>query len=130
MARKKKVLLTCKSCGVKFSSGKDTEPLCDLCWPVVHRERVIGRFNEWMDDPDAWIGIFENHDLGHPAIGRKFAMAFSMKDFESATVGRTRAPDTDDAGFGWRYILIWKGRDVGEAVLKLLGEERVVTQRQ
>lgn len=54
-----------------------------------------------------WIGVFENHDMSHPELGRRFALLFDKNQFDSAVIGSTRAPDTK-MGLGWRYLLVAK----------------------
>lgn len=72
-------------------------------------------FDRWLSDGETWIGIFENHDLGHPDVGRRIALSYHLADKDQAEVGKTRAPDTG-VGMGWRYILIWKARTTQEAI--------------
>lgn len=70
-----------------------------------------------------WIGVFENRDLGHPAIGQRCAFPFGEELFEAAVVDKTRAPDGRHIGLGWRYILKSKHRDVDGALAALRNEK-------
>ncbi len=72
-------------------------------------------FTRWLSDGETWIGVFENHDLGSPGVGHRFALSFALSVIDMAEVGKQRAPDTK-LGLGWRYILIGKARSVQEAV--------------
>lgn len=85
----------------------------------------LQRMKEWLVDGDTWIGVFENHDLGHPAMGRRCAFPFSLSDgsYEGSEIGKTRAPDGKTIGLGWRYILVWKGTDPDEAMKELTNKE-------
>lgn len=80
----------------------------------------------WLAEPDTWVGVFENHDLGHPNVGHCFAIPFRLSDgsFEQAEIGKTRAPDTS-LYIGWRYILIAKCKTVDE-VMQRISEEGAV----
>lgn len=61
----------------------------------------------WFEkgDPGDWVGVFENHDLGHRDLGRKIAFVFGAEQRANAELGKTRAPDTP-VGLGWRYLLV------------------------
>ena len=52
----------------------------------------------WFDN-DRYVLIFENHDLGHPALGHMFAMPWD--DGEDIP---PHGPDNPAVGLGWRYI--------------------------
>ena len=58
-------------------------------------------------DPGDWVGVFENHDLGHSNIGMRFGLIYGADQDEKATIGKTHAPDTS-FGPGWRYLLVAK----------------------
>lgn len=90
--------------------------------PEAPRETL----ERWIADGETWIGVFENHDLGHPEIGRRIAFPFSTKDgsFEAAEVNKTRAPDSRHIGLGWRYILIAKCTTADEAFMSVFTGER------
>jgi len=70
------------------------------------KEAARATFDRWLSDGTSWIGVFENHDLGHPDIGRRVARVFDIGDLPLAKIGSTRAPDHDEIGLGWRYILV------------------------
>ena len=72
-------------------------------------------FEKWLADGETWIGIFENHDLGHYDIGRRIAMSFDDSLWDKAELKKTRSPDHKAIGFGWRYLLICRTHDVAEA---------------
>jgi len=76
------------------------------------------KIHEWLDDPadpGDWVGVFENHDLGHPDLGARFALLYGAEQWDAAEVGKTHGPDTS-LGLGWRYILIGKFRDADDAI--------------
>ena len=73
-------------------------------------------FERWLEDGRTWIGVFENHDLGHPDVGRKIALSFDNSQDDQATIGETRAPDHQQIGLGWRYVLTGKYRRADEAL--------------
>jgi hypothetical protein len=76
-------------------------------------------FARWLLDGETWIGIFENHDLGHPDRGRRVALPFdtSVKPPEPWT--NMRAPDHPSIGLGWRYVLVAICTNVHDAVQAL-----------
>lgn len=88
-------------------------------------EKVRATYTRWLADGTTWIGMFENHDLGHRDVGHRISLAFDDSQFDAGIVGTTRAPDRQDIGLGWRYILIAKLRTVDEAVTWLKHEEAV-----
>ena len=75
------------------------------------------KIRTWIADGDEgdWIGVFENHDLGHPEVGRRAAALFGSEDWHKATVGRTNMP-ASPLDVGWRYILVLKTRDPQAAI--------------
>lgn len=75
------------------------------------------KLNQWLSDGQAWVGVFENHDLGSPDVGRRVAMAFDIAQFDVATLGM-RAPDTRTL-IGWRYGLVAKCKTVEEALTEM-----------
>jgi hypothetical protein len=79
----------------------------------------------WFTDPDTWVGIFENHDLGHPQQGLRCAFPFRISDgsMSWSEIGKTRAPDGRTIGLGWRYILVAKCTTADEALKSLRGDE-------
>jgi hypothetical protein len=93
-----------------------------------HRTKAIlhAKMKEWVSDEDTWVGVFENHDLGHHAIGQRCVFPFALSDgsMDKAEVGKTRAPDGKTIGLGWRYILIHKTTSPDEAIKWLAGEEK------
>lgn len=72
-----------------------------------------GKMLEWLSDGTTWLGVFENHDLGHYDIGKRCCFPFSTEDgsFDKAIVGETRAPDGKHIGLGWRYLLAYKTKE-------------------
>ena len=102
---------------------------------VARREAMALTFEKWEERGDV-ICIFENHDLGHPDIGRRIAMPFgaeheaklltqdeatrqnrsSIETAGSHVVMPSRAPDHASIGLGWRYLLVKKTRSAQEAV--------------
>ena len=72
-------------------------------------------FTRWLSDGESWIGVFENHDLGHYDIGRRVAFCFDNTDEAKAEVGETQAPGHKAIGLGWRYILVAICHTVEEA---------------
>ena len=87
------------------------------------------RVRKCFEDPDTWVGVFENHDLGHSEIGRRIAFPFAMAQFEVGEIGKTRAPDTRKL-LGWRYILIAKCRTGDEAMVWLRYGEKELSNPQ
>ena len=71
-------------------------------------DEVIDR---WFDSANAgdWVGVFENHDLGHPDLGRRFAAFYDQDEWDRAELMRTTGPDSS-IGLGWRYLLVAKLR--------------------
>lgn len=57
---------------------------------------------KWLDRGDS-IAVFRNEDLGHYDIGRTVFLPIA-KSVE-VKIGETRAPDHQDYGLGWRYLL-------------------------
>lgn len=76
---------------------------------------VLPKLQQWLADGESWIGGFENHDLGHPEIGRRVLFVFDDSQWEDAKLGSTRSPDHAEIGLGWRYVLGLKTRDAEEA---------------
>jgi len=76
----------------------------------------LEKLYSWLASGDTWVGVFENHDLGHADRGRRVAMPFSMADYQRADIGSTHAPDMPGIGLGWRYILIAKCRSADDAL--------------
>jgi hypothetical protein len=78
----------------------------------------------WFNDADTWVGVFENHDLGHPDRGLRCAFPFAISDgsMEKSIVGQTRAPDGRIIGMGWRYLLVAKCSTAEEALAHLRNE--------
>lgn len=93
---------------------------------LEHDAKLLAKCEEWLKDGDTWLGVFENHDLGHPDMGRRCIFPFSLSDgsWEAAKEGETRAPDGKSIGMGWRYLLIIKTKDPVEAVNSLLRKEK------
>ena len=85
-------------------------------------EKWTETFERWLSDGESWIGVFENHDLGHPDAGRRVAFCFDVDDWDKGTT-TTHAPDHKEIGLGWRYLLISKHRTV-EGALKAMTEDR------
>ena len=87
-------------------------------------ERIEDKFAQWFEngDPGDWVGIFENHDLGHPDIGQTFALFFDADQYDKAIVGKSSAPDTATFGIGWRYLLTSKHRDLESTLETWKGE--------
>ena len=69
-------------------------------------DEVIDRWFANGNEGD-WVGVFENHDLGHPDLGRRFAAFYDKDQWGSGEVGRTTGPDSA-IGLGWRYLLVEK----------------------
>jgi hypothetical protein len=87
----------------------------------MNKEQQQLKLEGWLADGDTWIGVFENHDLGHPQVGTRCAFPFSLSDgsFEMGRIGETRAPDGQFIGLGWRYILVAKCKEAGPALFEL-----------
>ena len=90
----------------------------------LHQESTAQTFARWLSDGTTWIGIFENHDLGHPDAARRIALPYDEALFEQATIGKSTAPDRPEIGLGWRYVLIAKTRDAGEALRLIRHQDR------
>ncbi len=88
-------------------------------------ETTTQTFTRWLSDGETWIGIFENHDLGHPDIGRRIALSFELSVIDMAEVGKQRAPDSK-LGMGWRYILIGKALTTQEAIAMMDRKDVIV----
>jgi len=57
----------------------------------------LAKIQSWHDN-DRTVLVFENADLGHPALGHKIAMPWDEGDIP------THGPDHPSVGFGWRYV--------------------------
>ncbi len=84
-------------------------------------------FTRWLSDGKTTIGVFENHDLGHHANGQRCAFPFDTAEFESAVIGKTKAPDGRLIGLGWRYVLVGKFQDAAAAD-NAMADQTKVTQ--
>lgn len=84
----------------------------------------IEKLKRWVGDGTTWIGVFENHDLGHRLAGQRCAFPFDDRFWDSAVIGSTKAPDGVHIGLGWRWILIAKTRDPNEALRLVCGVAR------
>jgi hypothetical protein len=63
-------------------------------------------FLAWLERGDA-IGCFENHDLGHPQLGQLLFLPLTPSEQANPLFALgMRAPDTNAAGMGWRYLLV------------------------
>ena len=69
-------------------------------------DEVIDRWF-WASNEGDWVGVFENHDLGHPDLGRRFAAFYDESEWDKAELMRTTGPDSS-VGLGWRYLLVEK----------------------
>ena len=69
-------------------------------------DEVIDRWFATAVEGD-WVGVFENHDLGHPDLGRRFAAFYDKAQWDEAEIMRTTGPDSS-IGLGWRYLLVEK----------------------
>jgi hypothetical protein len=81
-------------------------------------ETVAQTFDRWLADGMTWIGVFENHDLGHRDRGRRVALPYDAAQ-PIPQVGVTRAPDHPSIGLGWRYILVAVCHSTPEALAAL-----------
>ena len=71
-------------------------------------DEVIDRWFDSGNEGD-WVGVFENHDLSHPDLGRRFAAFYDQNQWDAAEIMRTTGPDSP-IGLGWRYLLVEKCR--------------------
>ena len=92
---------------------------------ILTREQQKALIDGWFSDPDTWVGIFENHDLGHPQVGLRCAFPFRISDgsLDKAEVNKTRAPDGRTIGLGWRYLLVAKCKDADATLIALRREQ-------
>lgn len=83
----------------------------------LHTDDINETIDRWFReaDPGDWVGVFENHDLGHPDLGIKLGFVYGEDQWDGAKIGRTSGPDTKAFGLGWRYLLIAKCRTPDEA---------------
>ena len=83
----------------------------------VHTDNIDEVIDRWFRDADSgdWVGVFENHDLGHYDIGRRFGAVYGAEQWDAAVIGRTNGPDNAETGLGWRYLLVAKCRTAVEA---------------
>jgi hypothetical protein len=86
--------------------------------PVGVTETSRDTFARWLADGSSWIGIFENHDLGHFDLGRRIALPYDMELFDRAEL-KMRAPDHKSIGLGWRYLLVAKCQTVTSALAQM-----------
>lgn len=84
----------------------------------------IATMERWLSDGESWIGVFQNHDLGHSQFGQRIALCFDVKVWDKGEIGKTKAPDTS-YGPGFRFILKAKCKTVAEAQAALEGKDPV-----
>ena len=89
-------------------------------------ESVEQVFTRWLADGQTWIGVFENHDLGHRDLGRRVAFSFDVSQLHTVTLQQTRCVDHPSIGLGWRYLLVAQCHTVQDALRALRGEPAVV----
>ena len=91
----------------------------------VHTDNHDEVIDRWFAnaDPGDWVGVFENHDLGHYDIGRRFAAPYDADQWDRAVVGKTNGPDNQETGLGWRYLLVAKCRTAAEVKAAMLEGE-------
>lgn len=70
---------------------------------VVTAPGAQALFARWLLRGDG-VGVFENTDLGHPAMGQMVFAPVTPEEEKKVTIGRTHLPD-GAYGLGWRYIL-------------------------
>ena len=90
-------------------------------------ETVREKFTRLVDDGDL-IGIYENHDLGHPDVGRRIAFVYNGPVIAFAKIGTTKCHDGEH-GLGWRYILITVTGDIEHAARVLEGVDNPSSTR-
>ena len=90
-------------------------------------ESTKEKFERWLSDGTTFVGVFENHDLGHCDVGLRVAFPYDISQWDSAIVGQSRAPDTAQFGFGWRYVLIGKCKNADEALVVLEGVKNEIS---
>lgn len=85
---------------------------------TIHENDVHAVIRRWFNnaDPGDWLGVFENHDLGHPDIGRKVGFMFPVEQWGQVELGRTQAPDNAATGLGWRYLLVSMCKTADEGI--------------
>lgn len=64
---------------------------------------VVDRITAMLDG-GLKIAVYENNDLGHPDLGRKVFLSYGGPT-STWQEPPPFAPDTAEAGLGWRYLL-------------------------
>ena len=73
---------------------------------------IVGKLNAWLARGDG-VAVYENHDLGHPELGRIVCLSFGSPESALGVEPPQRMPDLPQL-IGWRYQLIGTYR--GEAL--------------
>jgi hypothetical protein len=91
----------------------------------LHTTATRETFTRWLADGRTWIGVFQNHDLGHHDVGRRIAVPFDTrrKLLGARLPLQSPAPDhltrKTGLGPGWRYLLVAKADTVDAAIAAL-----------
>lgn len=86
------------------------------------RQKLLDKMSVWLKDGSTWIGVFENHDLGHLMFGSRVAIPFDVSNFNDTPLGM-RAPDINNHIL-WRYVLVAKCRTLEEAEAALFNDTK------
>jgi hypothetical protein len=65
---------------------------------------IVGKLNAWLARGDG-VAVYENHDLGHPELGRIVCLSFGSTGAVFEGEPPSRMPDLPQL-IGWRYQLV------------------------
>lgn len=82
--------------------------------PKQWKENARREIEALLSDGETVIAVYENHDLGHPLVGRRIVWPFSRNQGDLLKLG-SQAPD-GSYGLGWRWRLIEKTENLDRAV--------------
>lgn len=77
-----------------------------------NRDGFLAGLNKWLREGKG-LAVYENHDLGHPELGRRRFFSFGTPDAQFTDEPPVRLPDFPTE-INWRYVLVGTYR--GEVV--------------
>jgi hypothetical protein len=84
--------------------------------------RDLRKMNSWLERGDG-LAVYENHDLGHPALGHKVYLSFGSPaaQIESDDLPQFCPVNLPHGLMAWRYVLV--GTLQGEGALDSVLQE-------